>query len=101
LRKKLTDNAVQFRAGLSALGFELLPGSHPIIPVMLHDAHKAVAMASHLIDAGIFTTPFSFPVVPHGKARIRTQISASHTHEHIDVAIAAFERAGHAAGVLS
>jgi glycine C-acetyltransferase len=101
LRQKLTNNAVQFRAGLTELGFELLPGSHPIIPVMLHDAHKAVAMASHLIDAGIFTTPFSFPVVPHGKARIRTQISASHTPEHIDQAIAAFGIAGRATGVLS
>jgi glycine C-acetyltransferase len=101
LRAKLAANAVQFRTGLSNLGFELLPGSHPIIPVMLHDAHKAVAMAQHLMADGIFVTPFSFPVVPHGKARIRTQISAGHSTDHINQAITAFERAGHAAGVLS
>jgi glycine C-acetyltransferase len=101
LRAKLSANTVQFRSGLTRLGFELLPGSHPIIPVMLHDAHKAVAMAQHLMADAIFVTPFSFPVVPHGKARIRTQISAGHSADQINQAITAFERAGHATGVLS
>jgi glycine C-acetyltransferase len=100
LREKLDANAAHFRMGLTGLGFELLPGSHPIIPVMLHDAHKAVAMAQHLLAAGIYVTPFSFPVVPHGKARIRTQISAGHTPEQIDQAIAAFAAAGKMTGVL-
>ncbi len=101
LRARLDANATQFRAGLSALGFDLLPGSHAIIPVMLYDAHKAVHMAKILLDEGVYTTPFSYPVVPHDKARIRTQMSAAHTHADIEMAIAAFKTAGHASGVLS
>ncbi len=100
-RAQLTANATRFRSGLADLGFDLLPGNHPIIPVMLHDAHKTVQMAQNLMNEGVYTTAFSYPVVPHGLARIRTQMSASLTTENIDTAIAAFAAAGRAAGVIS
>ena len=73
-------------------GFDLLPGEHPIIPVMLHDAGRAQALAAALLDAGIFVTGFSFPVVPKGLARIRTQMWAAHSPQQIDRAIEAFAR---------
>jgi glycine C-acetyltransferase len=100
LRAQLTQNAERFRAGLTAAGFALLPGSHPIIPVMLHDAKLAQAMAARLLDEGIYVIGFSFPVVPEGQARIRTQISAAHTFAQIDTAIAAFTRVGRELGVI-
>jgi glycine C-acetyltransferase len=100
LRAQLTQNAERFRAGLTAAGFDLLPGSHPIIPVMLHDAKLAQAMAARLLEEGIYVIGFSFPVVPDGQARIRTQMSAAHTFAQIDTAIAAFTRAGRALGVI-
>jgi glycine C-acetyltransferase len=100
LRDQLTANAERFRAGLTAAGFALLPGSHPIIPVMLHDAKLAQAMAARLLDEGIYVIGFSFPVVPEGQARIRTQISAAHTFAQIDTAIAAFTRVGRELGVI-
>lgn len=100
LRDKLTANAERFRAGLGAAGFDLLPGSHPIIPVMLYDAKLAQAMAAKLLDEGIYVIGFSFPVVPDGKARIRTQISAAHTFDQIDKAIAAFTKVGRELGVV-
>jgi glycine C-acetyltransferase len=94
-------NAVRFRAGLEALGFSLLPGEHPIIPVMLHDAPRAVAMAERLLDHGVYVTAFSFPVVPKGAARIRTQMSAAFTAEQVDDAIAAFAAAGRELGIVA
>ena len=100
LRDKLTANAERFRAGLGAAGFDLLPGSHPIIPVMLYDAKLAQAMAAKLLDEGIYVIGFSFPVVPDGKARIRTQISAAHTFDQIDKAINAFTKIGRELGVV-
>ena len=100
LRSQLTQNAERFRAGLTAAGFALLPGSHPIIPVMLHDAKLAQAMAAKLLDEGIYVIGFSFPVVPEGQARIRTQISAAHTFAQIDTAIAAFTQVGRELGVI-
>ena len=100
LRTQLTKNAERFRAGMTEAGFDLLPGSHPIIPVMLHDARKAQAMAANLLNEGIYVIGFSFPVVPDGQARIRTQMSAAHTFEQIDTAIAAFTKVGQALGVL-
>ncbi len=100
LRDQITANAQRFRSGLTAAGFELLPGSHPIIPVMLHDAKLAQSMAAKLLDEGIYVIGFSFPVVPEGKARIRTQISAAHTFAQIDKAIAAFTRVGLELGVI-
>jgi glycine C-acetyltransferase len=85
---------------MSAAGFELKPGEHPIIPVMLGDARLAQSMAADLLGEGIYVTGFSFPVVPRGQARIRTQMSAAHTFDHIDQAIAAFTKVGRAHGVI-
>jgi len=101
LRTQLTQNAERFRTGMTEAGFDLLPGSHPIIPVMLHDARKAQAVAANLLNEGIYVIGFSFPVVPDGQARIRTQMSAAHTFEQIDAAIAAFTKVGRALGVVS
>ena len=100
LRAQLFANARQFRDGMSAAGFELLPGEHPIIPVMLHDAALSQKMANRLFELGIYVTGFFYPVVPKGKARIRTQMSAAHTPDHIDRAIDAFTTAGKELGVL-
>ena len=77
---------------MSAAGFTLVPGEHPIIPVMLGEARLAQDMAAKLLDEGIYVIGFSFPVVPKGQARIRTQLSAAHTPEHVDRAIAAFTK---------
>lgn len=101
LRAQLTANAQRFRAGVSAAGFDLLPGEHPIIPVMLHDAKRAQQMAARLLDEGIYVIGFSFPVVPDGQARIRTQMSAAHTFDQIDAAIAAFTKVGQQLGVVA
>ena len=100
LRGALMDNAIYFRAGLTELGFELKPGEHPIIPVMLGDAKLASSMADRLLAHGIYVIGFSFPVVPEGKARIRTQMSAGLTREHLDRAIGAFGEVGRELGVL-
>ena len=94
LRTKLTSNAVQFRDGMAKLGFELIPGNHPIIPVMLFDAKIAGKMAERLLEEGIYVIGFSYPVVPNGQARIRVQISAAHSEEQINKALAAFEKIG-------
>ena len=101
LRIRLRENAGRFRAGMEALGFDLAPGEHPIIPVMLGDAKLAGAMADALLEEGIYVIGFSFPVVPRGKARIRTQMSAAHTPEQIDRAVEAFGKVGRALGVIS
>lgn len=100
LRAQLFANAKKFRAGMAAAGFDLLPGEHPIIPVMLGDAKLAQDMASGLMQEGIYVTGFFFPVVPKGKARIRTQMSAAHTPEQIDRAVAAFSKVGKNLGVI-
>jgi glycine C-acetyltransferase len=100
LRKKLRDNASYFRAEMQRLGFTLVPGSHPIIPVMLGDARLASSMAEKLLAEGIYVIGFSFPVVPREKARIRTQISAAHSREHLDRALGAFARVGRELGVI-
>ena len=100
LRDRLVANSRRFRAGLADLGFELVPGEHPIIPVMLFDAVKAQRLAAALLDLGVFVTAFSFPVVPKGQARIRTQMSAALTPQDIDEAIAAFAAAGRAEGII-
>lgn len=94
LREQLERNKRQFRDGMTKAGFDLVPGEHPIIPVMLYDEKLAVDVAQKLLEHGIYVIPFSFPVVPKGKARIRTQISAKHTPEQIDQAIAAFTTVG-------
>ena len=100
LRQRLHENARYFRAGLAGCGFTLVPGEHPIVPVMLGDARLATEMAARLLDAGIYVVGFSFPVVPKGAARIRTQLSAAHTREHLDRAIAAFATVGRELGVI-
>ena len=100
LRGTLMDNAIYFRSGLTELGFELKPGEHPIIPVMLGDAKLASTMADRLLEQGIYVIGFSFPVVPKGQARIRTQMSAGLTREHLDHAINAFGKVGRDLGVL-
>ncbi len=94
LRKKVRKNGEHFRRAMSALGFALVPGQHPIIPVMLGDADLATRMADALLEEGIYVIGFSFPVVPRGKARIRTQMSAAHTADQIDQAVAAFAKVG-------
>ena len=101
LRKNLFDNARYWREGLESLGFTLLPGEHPIIPVMLGEAKLAQAMASQLFEEGVFVSGFFFPVVPRGQARIRTQMNAALTRAALDRALEAFEKAGKATGVLS
>ena len=100
LRDRLFANAKRFRAGMSAAGFDLLDGEHPIIPIMLGDAKLAQDMAASLMEEGIYVTGFFFPVVPKGKARIRTQMSAAHTPEQIDRAITAFTKVGKDLGVI-
>jgi glycine C-acetyltransferase len=100
LRQKLRDNAAYFRGAMTKLGFKLVPGNHPIIPVMLGDAKLASNMADRLLEEGIYVIGFSFPVVPRGQARIRTQMSAAHEREHLDTAIAAFAKVGRELGVI-
>jgi glycine C-acetyltransferase len=101
LRTRLFDNSVYWRKGLTDLGFDLLPGEHPIIPVMLGDAQLAQDMASKLFDEGVYVSGFFFPVVPRGQARIRTQMNAALTGVELDRALDAFKVAGKACGVLS
>jgi glycine C-acetyltransferase len=100
LRRQLADNAHYFRAQLQAVGFTLVPGAHPIVPVMLGDAALATRMADRLLELGVYVIGFSFPVVPLGQARIRTQLSAAHTREQLDRAVAAFVTAGREFGVV-
>lgn len=101
LRRQLTENAAFWRAGLSDAGFDLLPGEHPIIPVMTYDAHKAQALAAQLFDLGVYVSGFFFPVVPKGQARIRTQMNAALSRADLEQALTAFTQAGKATGVIS
>ena len=100
LRAKLKANTARMRSGLEAAGFTIKPGPTPILPVMLGDAALATNMASELLKRGIYVIGFSYPVVPHGQARIRMQVSAAHTTDEIDRAIAAFTEVGKQLGVL-
>ncbi len=101
LRNVLKENTRYFRAQMEAAGFDIKPGVHPIVPVMIHDAKKAQAMAEGLLEEGIYVTGFFYPVVPQGQARIRTQMSAAHTHGQLDQAIAAFIKVGRKLGILT
>ena len=100
LRAQLFENAAYWRAGLGKLGFDLLEGEHPIIPVMLGDAKLAQDMAAGLFDEGVYVSGFFFPVVPRGQARIRTQMNATLTKAELDQALAAFGKIGRALGVI-
>ena len=100
LRRRVQRNGERFRAGMTRLGFDLVPGAHPIIPVMLGDAALATRMADALLSERVYVIGFSYPVVPKGKARIRTQMSAAHTDQHIDLAVSAFAKVGKALGAI-
>lgn len=100
LREALQAHAVYFRSELTTLGFRLIPGEHPIIPVMLGDASLATSMAEALLKEGVYVVGFSYPVVPLGQARIRTQMSAAHTRTQLQQAVAAFAKVGRALGVI-
>jgi len=100
LRDRLEANTKRFRAGLAAAGFEVKPGEHPIVPIMLYDERLAHDLAARLLEKGVYVIGFSYPVVPKGQARIRVQLSAGHTSEQIDRAIQAFAEAGRELGVL-
>ena len=100
LREQLAENTRYFRERMTAAGFDLKPGVHPICPVMLYDAPLAQKFAARLLEEGIYAIGFFFPVVPKGQARIRTQMSAAHTRQHLDRAIAAFTRVGLELGVI-
>jgi glycine C-acetyltransferase len=100
LRTRVQENTTYFRERMTAAGFDIKPGVHPIVPVMIYDAPKAQAMAAGLLDEGIYVTGFFFPVVAKGQARIRTQMSAAHTREQLDQAIAAFTKVGKRLGII-
>ena len=100
LQSQLERNSLRFRAGMEAGGFSLAGAGHPIIPMMLGDAKVAGEMAQRLLAEGVYVIAFSFPVVPQGKARIRTQMSAAHTDADIDAAVSAFTKVGQEMGVI-
>jgi glycine C-acetyltransferase len=100
LRDRLHANTAYFRAGVTALGFTVKPGNHPIVPVMLFEAPLAQQFAQRLYDLGVLVTGFFYPVVPLGQARVRVQLSAAHTREQLDLALAAFAQAGRELGIL-
>ncbi len=100
LRDKLEWNTKYFRENMTAAGFDIRPGEHPIVPIMLYEAKLAQEFAARLLEKGIYVIGFYYPVVPQGKARIRVQLSASHTQEHLDKAIQAFTEVGKELGVL-
>jgi glycine C-acetyltransferase len=100
LRDRLEENTRTFRREMTSAGFDIRPGEHPIVPIMLYDAHLAQGMARDLLDEGIYVIGFSFPVVPRGQARIRVQLSAAHEPEHLERCIDAFVRVGKKHGVI-
>ncbi|GAB4393720.1 MAG: glycine C-acetyltransferase [Gammaproteobacteria bacterium] len=101
LRRQLRDNCEYFRQEMTQLGFDLIPGEHPIIPIMLGDAKLASEMADRLLKEGVYVIGFSYPVVPKNKARIRTQMSAGHQREHLERAVASFAKVGKELGVIT
>ncbi|CAA6822712.1 MAG: 2-amino-3-ketobutyrate coenzyme A ligase (EC [uncultured Aureispira sp.] len=100
LRDKLEENTVYFREQMTAAGFDIIPGDHPIVPIMLYDAVLSQQMAEKLLAEGIYVIGFYYPVVPKGKARIRVQISAGHDRHHLEKAVAAFTKVGKELGVI-
>jgi glycine C-acetyltransferase len=101
LRDRLEENTRYFRSAMTSAGFDIKPGVHPIVPVMLYDAPLAQKFAARLLEEGIYVIGFFYPVVPQGEARIRVQLSAAHQREHLDRAIEAFTRVGNQLGVLN
>src|SRR4249920_1547382 len=101
LRDKLADNTAYFRTKMTAAGFDIKPGEHPIVPIMLYDAVLAQNFAANLLDEGIYVVGFFFPVVAKGQARIRVQLSAAHEQHHLDKAISAFTKIGKELGVIA
>jgi glycine C-acetyltransferase len=100
LRETLMDNARWFRAAMAEAGFELKPGEHPIVPIMVYDAPKAQALAARLLELGVYVVGFFYPVVPQGQARIRVQLSAAHSRADLELAVAAFRQAGRELGLV-
>ena len=100
LRDRLEENTRYFRERITAAGFEIKPGIHPIVPIMLYDARLAKTMADELLKEGVYVVGFSFPVVPKGEARIRVQLSAAHEKKHLDFTVAAFAKVGKQLGVI-
>jgi len=100
LRDKLEDSALYFRRKIVELGFDIKPGDHPIVPIMVYDAAKAQALSERLLELGVYVIGFFYPVVPKGQARIRVQISAVHEREQLDAALKAFETAGKELGII-
>jgi glycine C-acetyltransferase len=100
LRDKLWESTQYFRKEMTAAGFDIKPGEHPIVPVMLYDAKLSQDFAAKLLDEGVYVVGFYYPVVPKGQARIRVQISAAHDRNHLDHAIAAFKKIGKELGVI-
>ena len=93
LINRLNDNTQYFRQGVEKIGLDIITGLHPIVPVMVYDAVKAIDVADYLLELGLYVIAFKFPVVPQGRARIRTQVSAAHSKEDLDFAIDCFARA--------
>ena len=100
LRDRLEQHTKYFRAAMTQAGFDIIPGTHPIVPIMLYEAEIAQRFAAELLAEGIYVIGFFFPVVPKGKARIRVQISAAHEQEHLDKAVQAFTKVGRELGVI-
>ncbi|MBV8125257.1 MAG: aminotransferase class I/II-fold pyridoxal phosphate-dependent enzyme, partial [Paucibacter sp.] len=100
LRDKLETNTAYFRAAIQAAGFEIKPGTHPIVPIMVYDAVQAQKLSARLLELGVYAVGFFFPVVPKGQARIRVQVSAGHEREHLEKAVAAFAQAGRELGLV-
>jgi len=100
LRDKLEENTRWFRAAITAAGFDVKPGEHPIVPIMVYDAVKAQQLAARLLELGVYVVGFFFPVVAKGQARIRVQMSAVHERAHLEAALAAFSQAGRELGLV-
>src|SRR5262249_39807455 len=101
LRQRLMANAAVFRDRMTKSGFDIKPGVHPIVPIMIGDARKAQELAADLLDAGVYVIGFSYPVVPKGEARSRVQLSAAHTAEHIEHAVHAFTNIAWGRGIIT
>ncbi len=101
LRDKLMVNTLRFRSAIQAAGFQIKPGEHPIVPIMVHEAELAQQLAARMLELGVYVVGFFFPVVPKGQARIRVQLSAVHEPEHVDRAVAAFAQAGRELGIVT